>query len=303
MTVTVKKYNEDYSLGGREYKDYLYRRLFKLMSGYWIIYILGFIISFIVISRPLKVYFTKDIFTGIYNMLVDISGLAYLFNTPTLNGTWWYMTLAIFIILMIPFIARLTKKFGPLLTIMLCIFIPRLISQSNITRWFMAIALGVICAQYDLFAKAKSFMITKNRFLSKLIKFVLLTAVLIGLFCARVKLGKSGESSFSYELNDNFTPIFYCYYCYEFIVGIPIVRHILIFIGKHSMNVFLLHTFIRQYMLRDFVYSFEHFALITLVVLVMSLVISIVLEIIRKYLGYNQLIKFIDKKISGRTAA
>lgn len=307
LTISLKKYSSDYSLKGSQYKDFLYRRLWKLMTGFWVIYLLGFIISLIVTQRPIEVYFSKGVFTGIYSMLADITGLAYLFNTPTLNGTWWYMTLAIFIILVLPFIARLTKKHGPLLTILLCIFIPRIVSfyvqlqpdsKANISRWFFAAVLGVICAQYDLFARAKGFMITRNRIVSKLIKFVVLTGVLVLLYFTRVMLHKKGYSSMAYELTDNIIPIFVVYYCYEFIVGIPGIRQIFVFLGKHSMNIFLLHTFIRQYLLREFVYSFRHFALVTLVVLVLSLAVSIVIELLKKLLRFNKLVEFVDKKIS-----
>ncbi len=307
LTVSLKKYNSDNTLNGKQYKDYLYRRLWKLMAGYWVIYILGFVITLIVNQRPWEVYFGKGIITGMYSIAADISGLAYLFNTPTLNGTWWYMTLAIFIILILPFIAGLMKKYGPLLVMMLCLFIPRIISfyvqlqpdnKANISRWFFAIVLGMICAQYDLLAKAKGFMITKNKYLSKLIKFVLYTGLLVVLYYTRVTLHKKGYSSMAYELTDNIIPAFVVYYCYEFVVGIPILRQILMFLGKHSMNIFLLHTFIRQYLLREFIYSFKHFALITLVLLVLSLAVSVFIELLKKYSGFNKLIGFVDKKIS-----
>lgn len=307
LTVSLKKYSSDYSLRGSQYKDYLYRRLWKLMMGFWVIYVLGFIISLIVTQRPIEVYFAKDVFTGIYSIFADFTGLAYLFNTPTLNGTWWYMTLAIFLILVMPFVARLNKKYGPLLTMLLCIFIPRIVSfyvqlqpdsKANISRWFFAAVLGVICAQYDLLARAKGFMITKNKIVSKLIKLVVLTGVLVLLYYTRVTLHKKGYSSMAYELTDNIIPVFVVYYCYEFIVGIPGIRQVFVFLGKHSMNIFLLHTFIRQYLLREFVYSFRHFALVTLVVLVLSLAVSIVIELLKKYLGFNKLVQFVDKKIS-----
>lgn len=311
LTVSLKKYSSDNTLNGKQYKDYLYRRLWKLMTGYWVIYIIGFIVSMIINQRPVEVYFSKDTITGIYSILTDVSGLAYLFNTPTLNGTWWYMTLAIFIILILPFIAGLMKKYGPLLVMMLCLFIPRIISfyvqlqpdnKANISRWFFAIVLGMICAQYDLLAKAKGFMITKNKYLSKLIKFVLYTGLLVVLYYTRVTLHKKGYSSMAYELTDNIIPAFVVYYCYEFVVGIPILRQILMFLGKHSMNIFLLHTFIRQYLLREFIYSFKHFALITLVLLVLSLAASVIIELLKKYSGFNKLVSFVDKKISYRVS-
>ncbi len=312
LAFSVRKYSSDNTLNGVQYKDYLYRRLFKLMMGYWVIYAIFFIVSWIAVSRPMTIYFTDDIFSGIYSMFIDMTGLAYIFNTPTLNGTWWYMSLAIFIIAVVPFIAKLSKKYGAGLTILLCIFVPRIVSfgvqltgevSFNISRWFFAVVLGVVCAQYDVFAKAKSFTITKNKYLSKLIKFIkfiIYTALLVFLVYSRIYLHKNGFSKSAYELTDNFIPVFVVYYCYEFLTDIPVLRQVLMFLGKHSMNIFLLHTFIRQHLLKDFVYSFHHFALITLAVLIVSLAISVVIELLKKYTGFNKLVDLVDKKIAHR---
>ena len=277
--------------------------------GYWVIYVIFFIVSLIAVSRPMTIYFSDDIFSGIYSIFIDITGLAYIFNTPTLNGTWWYMSLAIFIIAVVPFISWLSKKYGAGIAMLLCIFVPRIITfgvqltgevSFSISRWFFAVVLGVICAQYDILARAKSFTITKNKYLSKLIKFILYTALLLFLVYSRIYMHKSGYSKSAYELTDNIIPVFVVYYCYEFLTDIPVLRQVLMFLGKHSMNIFLLHTFIRQYLLKEFVYSFHHFALITLAVLILSLAISVVIELLKKYTGFNKLVDLVDKKIAHR---
>lgn len=309
LALSVKKYNDDYTLRSDQYKNYLYNRLFKLMTGYWFIYIVSFVITAVMANRPMEVYFSRGLIPGIYRMLIDIFGLSYIFDTPMLNGTWWYMSLAILIIILVPFIAWLSKKLEPLTLVLLCIFIPRIMtffvqleddSEVNIIRWLLAIVLGVICAQYDIFARAKAFMITKSKVLSKLIKFVILTLVLGLIIYSRIKLTKSIGSDFTYELTDNVIPAFVCYYCYEFITDIPLISNILMFIGKHSMNIFLFHTFIRSYLFREFTYSFHHFALITLVLLLVSLAVSVVLELIKKYSGYNKLVDYFSQKINNR---
>ena len=38
LALSVKKYNDDYTLRSDQYKNYLYNRLFKLMTGFWFIY-------------------------------------------------------------------------------------------------------------------------------------------------------------------------------------------------------------------------------------------------------------------------
>ena len=52
---------------------------------------------------------------------------------------------------------------------------------------------------------------------------------------------------------------------------ITFVSLIFQYLGKHSMNIFMIHTFIFAYFYRDFIYSFKYPILIFLVLLVFSL--------------------------------
>lgn len=54
-------------------------------------------------------------------------------------------------------------------------------------------------------------------------------------------------------------PIIVIAFAASFITMIPGIRQVLLFLGKHSMNIFLIHTFIRHYFWSDFIYSFGHF--------------------------------------------
>ena len=72
------------------------------------------------------------------------------------------------------------------------------------------------------------------------------------------------------------------------------MRQILLFLGKHSMNIFLIHTFIRKY---SFVYVSGYFLTNTLTLLLASLAVSIALEWLKKVSGYNRLIQNICVKI------
>lgn len=306
LTLSLKKYSSDTVLSGRQYSLYMKSRFIKLMWGYWFIFIAAQIACAIITQSQMKAYFSGGIYKGIYQILLDFLGLANLFGTGTINGTWWYMSLAILIVMLVPFIARLNKKYTVLLSVLLCIFIPRMVQTglnfsigetSNIVRWTFAIVIGVAFAQYDVLARMKSFMITKNKYISKTIKFVVLTAVLVFLYLARNNYNK-GTANYTYEFRDNILPVYVIYYCYEFITDIPVLRQILVFLGKHSMNIFLMHTFIRHYFLESFVYSFRHFVLIDLVVIVLSVIVSIALEFLKKVTKYNKLMDIIIQKIT-----
>lgn len=305
LTVSLKKHDSDYNLNSKQYTDYLNTRLVKLMWGYWFVFILSQILTFFIAPDHTMRYFENGMFRGAFNVFVDFLGLSNLFGTVSLNNTWWYMTLAVFIVLVVPFIAKALKKYNILFVTLVCLFLPRIINitkefrvgeLANSYRWVFAILLGIICAKYNLLAKMKDFMITNNKVFSKIIKFVLATAILVGFYMARNAF-KGTYSNYCFEISDGIIPAFAVYYCYEFIVGIPGIRQMLMFFGKHSMNIFLLHTFIRHYWFPEFTYSFHHFALISLVLFGVSLASSIVIEAIKKLIGYDKLLNLVVKKI------
>ena len=307
LAISLKKYlNSDGTLINKGYSKYLYPRLFKLMSGYWFIFILAQIACAIITQSQAKIYFSDGIVRGIYKLILDFLGVSYLFGTEPLNDNWWYMSLAIFIIVIVPFIVYLIKRFNSLLPIILFMFVPRIIllgqdfsvgENNNPMRWLLAVVLGVIFAEYDVFARAKSLMIGKNKIISKLLKFVISTSILLLLFYIRIYFNPKSVRDYTYEFNDNLVPAFLIYYLYDFIIDIPLLRQILMFLGKHSMNMFLIHTFIRLTFLKSFVYSFRHFMLVTLVVVIISLVLSIIIELLKKLCGYNTFIEKIQNKI------
>ena len=103
-----------------------------------------------------------------------------------------------------------------------------------------------------------------------------------------------------FEIRDGLIPAYVVYYCYEFITDIPLIKNIFALIGKHSLNIFLFHTFIRHHWFHEYTYSFKHFVLIALVLLAESLVISIVLEFIKKITHYNNLCSVIRNKMNKR---
>lgn len=314
LTVSLKKYSSDTCISGIQYRDYFKKRYIKLMWGFWFAFLISCAVCAVLKPTHFSLYFLKnDTNSGLHGavyILLDFLGLACLTDTPTLNGTWWYMSLAIFIVMIIPFIAKITKKHGIFFTIMLFLFTPRLIAtgnnfsigeSTNILRWAFSAFLGVVFAQNDLLVKMKSFMITSNKVLSKIIKFIAATICLVLLFNIYMRIGGT-FADYCYEFRDCLIPVFVIYYFYDFIIDIPIIRHIFMFIGKHSMNVFFIHTFIRLYLFESFTYSFGYWFLIDLVLLLDSLAVSIIMEFMKKYLGYNKLLNKILSIMDSNTS-
>ena len=102
-------------------------RLIKTMSGYWLVYILALITTWIYAGLPVKTYCTNGNIRGLLYGALDFLGVASLFKTPTMNSTWWYMGAAVLFIVLVPLFIRITEKFGYTGLCILIIMLPRLL--------------------------------------------------------------------------------------------------------------------------------------------------------------------------------
>ncbi len=73
---------------------------------------------------------------------------------------------------------------------------------------------------------------------------------------------------------------------------------VLSYLGKHSMNMYMVHTFIFAYFFHDFIYGFQFPVLIFLALLLSSLGVSFVLEYAKRKLGFYSLIQYISSQLS-----
>ena len=109
---------------------------------------------------------------------------------------------------------------------------------------------------------------------------------------------KWGRNHFEFVLN-GLIPVSVICWSYEFLINLPVIREILQFMGKHSANVFYIHSFIRAKWIGNFVYSFGHAFLIWFVLMASSIVISIFLEGIKKAVRFERLSGKITDRILG----
>lgn len=274
-------------------------RYIKTFSGYWVVYLLSFVITYIYQSYPYQVYFKKNFIRGIAYIFTDFLGFSDLFGTPTLCGTWWYMSAALIFIVLVPIIIKTSKKIGYVPVIIMIIVLPRILDLGYLTgtspySFLLALIAGMIFAQYNVFEKLLNIKLIRNKRLDDIVQFILWTALLIASLYVWVKLEKSKYWEYHYALQ----PLISIFYCRKYIIRIPVVNKILAFLGKHSMNIFLVHTFFRYTFFRDFTYSFKYFWLIAIVLLGISLGVSILIELLKKIIRYD---KFVSK-LSEKTA-
>lgn len=214
--------------------------------------------------------------------LMDMLGLAQLLDTPTLNMTWWYMELAILIIFLIPVIYPLVRKAGRYLLVP-ALLLPTVFQMGEDTeRYYFVILFGAVAAHEGWFEKLFS---GKVKTVWKLVA----GAVLL-LLSVLIRQNYMVHTYFLWIL-DAPVALLVSWFVAEFLTRIPGISHVLGFLGKHSMNIFFVHTFFYMSLFRGFIYSFRYAGVIFLVLVGVSLGYSVVLELVKTggKMGYGKI--------------
>ena len=276
----------------KEICSYIRNRYWKVMSGYW------FVFLFALLCQPLGRTVVEAYGTSIKEILlyflVDFLGLSYLLSTPTLNPTWWYMSIAVFIIFLMPFIMRLMQKYGAITVLVVLTAGINLTGTANASTFYLfSLLLRATCLETGFFERL---MQSGNKnYMNK--------TVLI--FCEIVCFFLLLQYRTNYNINgiiDGLIALVITSFVHTFIGKISGVSQIMQFLGKHSMNIFLTHTLLYSYYFLGFFYSFRHWFLILMVLLLVSILVSVVIEKMKEKTGYVQKMERVSGKTSGRSS-
>ena len=295
LTRSYMKQEKEYgSLGESKMAEkFVLRRCINLLSGFWFVYLVAFIGScFLSKMTPLAIYCgdEADAFRFLYYMLLDMLGLSRLFGTPALINTWWYMGLALTVIFIFPIMIKVYRHYGGIvIPAMFCLFCAFQLEKTDFSRWLFLVPIGILFADRRILEKCKEWKLHQNHLFSQIFKFGLLSACLVlsAVFWAKNYYTKDYSTFFI----DTMLTICVVLWVYLFTADIPVLSNILGFLGKHSMNIFLIHSFLRVRWCPEHIYSFKNFLLIILVLLAESTALSILIEILKNHCGYLRLVQ------------
>lgn len=269
---------------GDVYGKLIGTRFIKLLLSFQFIFILSMIPA-VVAGNALDVYGGRNT-TGILYMVVDFLGLANIIGTPTYNGTWWYMSYALMLVVILPFVVQLCRQFGSLILV-LEFFLVRYLAVDFTFRWhLLATVTGVVLAENHFYERLMESYASANH-LKK--AFTVVAAVALASLCVLLRWSSTAEIWDILEAV--FAATLGALVCLV-ISNIPVVRAPLEMLGKHSMNIFMTHTFIYYYWFREHIYSFQYPLLILLMLVVESLVVSVALEYLKKLIHFEKFSKW-----------
>lgn len=274
-------------------------RIVSTLSGYWFIAPLAYIVYGFVNGFGYGKWGENRI-EKIVMIFADMAGLSGVMDTTSVNGAWWYISTAIIFVILIPVLVTFMNKFGDLACVLLIFSLPRILGigflgGSNTYSFLMVFVIGMLCCKYDFFAKFEKAHLLKHDVLNDMVKFcVLLFIILFGIWSFR-KVSLSLFWEYRYAI----IPFFVILFFVEYVFRIRIFKTILEFLGMHSYNIWLVHSFVRDY-LADYVWSVKYFLVVPLVILLISLVISMGINFLKRILGYDEMIKKLVKRIEMR---
>lgn len=273
--------------------NYIKKRMVTLMTGFLIIFVVTEILA-IPTGRFIEVY--GHDFRSVVYMIIDALGLAKLLGTPLFCLTWWYMSLAIVLIMIFPFVHSIMEKYQ-WIVVVASIIVPRACGfgqSTDLFRYLLAYTLGMYFAQHDLLARIK------EKFMEQNVEGKLLSLIvsLIGL-AVIIKCRQNAWIGWKYlDFWDGFAAMYVIIISYIYILNGKWIVKGLGFLGKHSMNIFLIHSFYRDVFFHEFTYSFYYAWLDYIVLMAISLVTSIVLEWFKKLIRYEKFIDWVKRLVT-----
>lgn len=273
--------------------NYIKKRMVTLMTGFLIIFVVTEILA-IPTGRFIEVY--GHDFRSVVYMIIDALGLAKLLGTPLFCLTWWYMSLAIVLIMIFPFVHSIMEKYQ-WVVVVASIIVPRACGfgqSTDLFRYLLAYTLGMYFAQHDLLARIKEKFMEQN-VAGKLLSLIV---SLIGL-AVIIKCRQNAWIGWEYlDFWDGFAAMYMIVISYIYILNGKWIVKGLGFLGKHSMNIFLIHSFYRDVFFHEFTYSFYYAWLDYIVLMAISLVTSIVLEWFKKLIRYEKFIDWVKRLVT-----
>lgn len=278
---------------GCDLASYSISRLAKLYSGFWIIFLFAHLLGFLLGRWTLfDSYGGNGNASGILKLIIDFSGLSDLFGTATYNDTWWYLSLAIILIFITPLLSVAAIKIGALPILMLSFMIP-LSSEwgmGRLWRYSFALSLGIFCAKTQMFERVGSRFSIDEKPMRRLFTLIVSALLIIGFLAARQKAESIGTTWMIEALAATMI-------CFSSGLLAKAPCRLLALFGRHSMNIFLIHTFIYKYFFREVIASGHYFIIVFLLLATLSLLSSLLIERLKSEIGYNVLSNRLISKV------
>lgn len=287
IAASYRQVFQDKKADANEIVSFIWKRIWKLETFYWFAFVLTLVCQ--PLGRTVFDAYGTEFKSIVVYFFIDFLGLSYLFGTPTLNPTWWYMTLAILIIILVPLIMNLIKKTGASLVLIAGIGVLFFLNASNANTFYLfSVYLGIGCFESRLFERIGE--LWREKSWGIWVKGCIAIITFLVLLSLRTNYNYFG-------IVDGMIAMNLAVLASLLFIHIPIISPVMQCLGKHSGNIFLVHNQIYSYYFQSFIYSFGGWAVILFALLIVSFFVSVFMEILKKALRYDKYMGILGKKI------
>lgn len=262
-------------------RQWIARHIVSTLSGFWLVAVCCYI-AYRLLGIGDFSNFGNTKIEKLFYIAIDILGFSGLMDTPSLNTAWWYIGTAVAFILLLPVCKWIADRMGYGFVLAMVFLIPRILGLGFLggrSTWsFLFIFVcGMMCSEgkYGLY-------INKGKY-AGIINFLIYLVVFIlgGWLSLHVSIHDF------WELKYGIVPLAFIFLCTDYLFRIPFLQSFFAFLGRYSLNVWLIHTFIRDW-LGTYIWKLSFFWLVPLVILGISLGISMLIEGLKKQIKYEQ---------------
>ena len=265
-----------------------FKRIFNMAKRTFALIVFIFVVGSIFNLPPYSAstsFNSGNFIQKIVYIFFNTIGMCQVLKVPILNIGWWYLTLAILLILLVPVLYKLLDKIGAFSLLMLTIFSYYAFSfdttSDQLPKYLLIALLGIITANYNFFELLRNFLV--NRFL---LRFLIIIYLLL-YFPIAIYL-RQFINPYHHFILFTISAFNMVCLCFLFISHIPVISTILFYLGKYSLYMWLFHTYIMTIWFSKFTYSFENLWLIYFMLILTSFVFSFI---------FTNLVNFIDRKL------
>lgn len=292
LTLSMKKHFPDFNFTGKDATLYVIRRYLIILSMFFIPFLFCEIVT--VILGHTERYGT-NIADRTGNFLLDMFCLGDIFRSKLLVQTWWYLSLLVVLTIFTPVLIQLYKRYHWLSIAIFFVFGQMFFDTGrNMLRWLAVVPVAICFADQQVLERIRAFQVVKNPQLNKVLKFLIMTSLMVLLTIVRKTPWSVRHVLF---LMNCLVTISVICWSYEFLIELPIIKQILVFLGKHSADIFFVHSLIRQIWFKGVLYSLESVWLIFFTLLIVSLLISMCFDLFKKLIRYDKITDLIMEKI------
>lgn len=271
----------------------------KLIFNYWWIYVPAFVLSFLfhINGTPLDIYGRN--MKGLIFFFLDFIGMRVCVYSPTLNNTWWYMELILVCYFLFPVFMRIINSCygGWLLAIITGIIsfwgtkeITGIEVQTDRELfYFFSFVVGILMQKYEVLDRFIDFCKDKKRNM-----FFVTAGSLVCCMMLRTQIGLIADMPYALSLIALGTLMKVWGQDKEeqvesgFLEGTArLCQRVLEFLGRHSMNIFLIHSFVYCYfgISAKFILGLPGCILRYIALLGLSVLGSVMIEFLKKKIG------------------